>query len=102
MNRRGKTEYHTGGNHGSNFISSEYADRRPGTPGVPKAFSARTLIKPDAEKIWQAGDKAKHNLWGTGTVVSVKGTGQEAELTVAFPDAGVKKLLVKYAPIQKV
>lgn len=102
MNRRGKTEYHTGGNHGSNFISSEYADRRPGTPGVPKVFSARPLIKPDVEKIWQAGDKAKHNLWGTGTVVSVKGTGQEAELTVAFPDAGVKKLMVKYAPIQKV
>lgn len=102
MNRSEKNEYHTGGNHGSNFISSEYAGRRPGTPGVPEVSAARPLIKPDAEKIWRAGDKAKHNLWGTGTVVSVKGTGQEAELTVAFPDAGVKKLMVKYAPIQKV
>ena len=102
MNRSKKTEYHTGGNHGSNFISSEFADRHPGTPGVPSVSTQKPLIKPNAAESWQAGDKAKHNLWGVGTVVGVKGNGQDAELTVAFPDQGIKKLMVKYAPIQKV
>ncbi|WP_276913692.1 DNA helicase PcrA [Aneurinibacillus aneurinilyticus] len=52
---------------------------------------------------WKAGDKVAHGKWGTGTVVSIKGSGQDLELTIAFPNpTGLKKLLAKFAPIKKV
>lgn len=51
---------------------------------------------------WSPGDKAVHKKWGTGMVVSVKGTGEEVELDIAFPNPiGVKRLLAKFAPIEK-
>ena len=50
----------------------------------------------------EAGDKARHGKWGIGTVVSVKGSGEEVELKIAFPGEGVKGLMQKYAPIEKV
>lgn len=52
---------------------------------------------------WSPGDKAVHKKWGTGMVVSVKGTGEEVELDIAFPNpVGIKRLLAKFAPIEKV
>ncbi|WP_078382284.1 DNA helicase PcrA [Sutcliffiella halmapala] len=52
---------------------------------------------------WNVGDKAEHKKWGTGTVVSVKGEGDNKELDIAFPSpTGVKRLLAKFAPVSKV
>ena len=52
---------------------------------------------------WAVGDKAGHKKWGTGTVVSVKGTGEGKELDIAFPSPiGIKRLLAKFAPINRV
>jgi DNA helicase-2/ATP-dependent DNA helicase PcrA len=52
---------------------------------------------------WKVGDKAQHGKWGTGTVVSVKGQGEGTELDIAFPSpVGIKRLLAKFAPINKV
>ncbi|WP_203248535.1 DNA helicase PcrA [Sporosarcina beigongshangi] len=51
---------------------------------------------------WSPGDKAIHKKWGTGMVVSVRGTGEEVELDIAFPNpVGIKRLLAKFAPIEK-
>lgn len=51
---------------------------------------------------WKVGDKVKHGKWGTGTVVSVKGSGDDLELDIAFPSpTGIKKLLAKFAPIER-
>ena len=51
---------------------------------------------------WKAGDKAVHKKWGVGTVVKVQGTGEATELDVAFPaPTGIKRLLAKFAPIEK-
>ncbi|KRL94223.1 superfamily I DNA RNA helicase [Levilactobacillus hammesii DSM 16381] len=51
---------------------------------------------------WSIGDKASHKKWGTGTVVKVSGTGEDAELDIAFPEQGVKRLLAAFAPIKRV
>jgi DNA helicase II / ATP-dependent DNA helicase PcrA len=52
---------------------------------------------------WNVGDKASHKVWGTGMVVSVKGSADDIELDIAFPNpVGVKRLLAKFAPIEKV
>ncbi len=51
---------------------------------------------------WTVGDKASHKKWGIGTVVKVNGTGEDAELDIAFPEQGVKRLLAAFAPIKRV
>ncbi|MFD2368542.1 DNA helicase PcrA [Brevibacillus sp. GCM10020057] len=51
---------------------------------------------------WKVGDRVKHGKWGNGTVVKVKGTGDDMELDIAFPSpTGIKKLLAKFAPIER-
>lgn len=51
---------------------------------------------------WRAGDKAQHKKFGVGTVVEVRGIGDNQELKIAFPGNGVKSLAVKFAPLVKV
>jgi DNA helicase-2/ATP-dependent DNA helicase PcrA len=52
---------------------------------------------------WKLGEKVKHTKWGIGTIVSTKGSGDDLELDIAFPSpTGVKKLLAKFAPIERV
>ena len=63
---------------------------------------AAGVIRPDMSVAWRVGDKARHGKWGVGTVVSVKGEGEEVQLQIAFPGQGVKGLMQKYAPIEKV
>jgi len=58
--------------------------------------------KPSGGETFNLGDKVEHNKWGEGLVISVKGSGDEAEVSVAFPDQGIKKLISRYAPIKKV
>lgn len=62
---------------------------------------AASSVKPDSSIVWKVGDKAQHGKWGVGTIVSVKGSGEEVELHIAFPEQGVKALMQKYAPISK-
>ena len=49
-----------------------------------------------------AGDTVLHDKWGEGVVLTVNGSGTDAEATVRFEDAGEKRLLVAYAPLKKV
>lgn len=68
----------------------------------------KAVVRPSASNTggdeidWKVGDKAQHGKWGTGTVVSVKGSGEGTELDIAFPKpVGIKRLLAKFAPITK-
>jgi DNA helicase-2/ATP-dependent DNA helicase PcrA len=48
-----------------------------------------------------AGDTVLHDKWGEGVVLSVSGSGTDAEVTVRFDEAGEKRLLLAYAPLVK-
>jgi DNA helicase-2/ATP-dependent DNA helicase PcrA len=48
-----------------------------------------------------AGDRVRHPRFGVGTVVAGSGTGEDEEVTVAFPGAGVKRLLLKFAGLER-
>lgn len=51
---------------------------------------------------WRAGDKVLHKKWGRGTVVGTRGSGDDLELDIAFPQpVGLKRLLGAFAPIEK-
>ncbi|WP_405920032.1 DNA helicase PcrA [Streptomyces longwoodensis] len=47
------------------------------------------------------GDRVTHDQFGLGTVVGVKGTGANAEATIDFGDTKPKRLLLRYAPVEK-
>jgi len=47
------------------------------------------------------GDRVTHDQFGLGTVVAVKGTGGNAEATVDFGEEKPKRLLLRYAPVEK-
>ncbi len=49
-----------------------------------------------------AGDTVRHDKWGPGRVVSVRGTGDRAEAEIVFESAGAKRLLLCWAPLEKV
>ena len=48
-----------------------------------------------------AGDRVTHDKFGLGTVVSTSGQGDKAEATIDFGAEGTKRLLLRYAPVEK-
>jgi len=49
----------------------------------------------------QPGDRVSHDTFGLGTVVSTAGVAEKAEATIDFGGSGVKRLLLRYAPVDK-
>ncbi|MEO6887065.1 MAG: 3'-5' exonuclease, partial [Jatrophihabitantaceae bacterium] len=47
------------------------------------------------------GDRVTHDAWGLGTVVDTRGAGDGAQAQIDFGSAGLKWLMLRYAPIQK-
>jgi len=50
----------------------------------------------------KAGNHVRHAVFGEGVVVSYQQVDGDAEAVVAFDGAGVKKLLLSFAPLEKV
>ena len=50
----------------------------------------------------QPGDRVVHDTFGMGTVVATRGEGQQLQAEVDFGSNGVKRLLVRYAPLEKI
>ncbi|MGC4949781.1 DNA helicase PcrA [Streptomyces sp. DT224] len=66
----------------------------------PSGFATRrTSDKPTITLV--AGDRVTHDQFGLGTVTAVEGVGDQAKATVDFGDDRPKKLLLRYAPVQK-
>ena len=48
-----------------------------------------------------AGERVSHDTFGLGTVIAVTGEGDRAEATINFGSFGEKRLLLRYAPVEK-
>lgn len=48
-----------------------------------------------------AGDRVQHDSFGLGTVVALEGAGDKAVASIDFGADGVKRLLLRYAPVEK-
>ena len=60
--------------------------------------------KPAAPKVVAAlatGDKVLHTTFGMGRVTATEGAGDKLKVIVDFGSAGLKKLSVKHAPMEK-
>ncbi|MGD1118622.1 MAG: UvrD-helicase domain-containing protein [Dehalococcoidales bacterium] len=60
------------------------------------------LKRPEDLPEFKAGDHVKHEQFGEGVVVNYHKTRNDAEVTVAFEGAGVKRFLLSFAKIEKV
>ena len=49
---------------------------------------------------YKSGAKVKHVKFGEGIVISVKGTGDNIIVEVAFKGVGIKSLSAKFAPME--
>ena len=47
------------------------------------------------------GDRVAHDTFGLGTVVTVEGVAEKAVASIDFGSEGVKRLLLRYAPVEK-
>jgi len=56
---------------------------------------------PPAEPQFATGQRVRHPLFGEGTVIESRLTGDDEEVKVAFPGKGIKTLLASYARLQK-
>ncbi|MEU8503489.1 DNA helicase PcrA [Streptomyces brevispora] len=66
----------------------------------PSGFATRrTSDRPTITLV--VGDRVTHDQFGLGTVTAVEGIGDQAKVTVDFGDERPKKLLLRYAPVQK-
>ncbi len=64
---------------------------------VPKMASE----EPKGRRGFRPGQKVKHPKYGEGTVYRREGDGEDAKITVQFPRFGLKKLVERYAQLEK-
>ena len=65
--------------------------------------AANTPTPSGAESIGlKVGDDVRHSQWGEGVIVEIDGVGDKAEASVHFPSVGPKRLLLSWAPLEKI
>ena len=81
------------------------------TTAVPGKQRFSILTKPVASSLpkkhavtdtFAKGDKVRHKIWGIGTVLDVIGEGPNMQMKIQFPTKGVRQVVVKYAPLEKI
>ncbi|MFD9456397.1 DNA helicase PcrA [Streptomyces sp. NPDC059985] len=110
--RTGATQKPAGPVRGSGYGSGSGSGKATfGTS--PEAFlsSSRTKAGPSGFATRRAsdkpvialtvGDRVTHDQFGLGTVMEVRGAGADAQATIDFGDDKPKRLLLRYAPVQK-
>ncbi|MCX6427141.1 MAG: DNA helicase PcrA [Actinobacteria bacterium] len=76
---------------------------------VPSATARRNFSAPPPRATGKksetldlaVGERVSHDTFGLGTVVSLSGEGDRAEATINFGTFGEKRLLLRYAPVEK-
>ncbi|MDC7337336.1 DNA helicase PcrA [Streptomyces lydicus] len=85
-----------GGGFGAGIGASLSSARSKGPSGFATRRSADRQVVALA-----VGDRVTHDSFGLGTVVGVKGSGDNAEATIDFGGEKPKRLLLRYAPVEK-
>jgi DNA helicase-2/ATP-dependent DNA helicase PcrA len=64
-------------------------------------ISKTPVEEPTGKRGFRPGQKVRHPKYGEGTVYQREGEGEEAKITVQFPRFGLKKLVEKYAQLER-
>jgi DNA helicase-2/ATP-dependent DNA helicase PcrA len=65
------------------------------------APKASPIEEPTGKRGFRPGQRVRHPKYGEGTVYQREGEGEEAKITVQFPRFGLKKLVEKYAQLER-
>ncbi len=57
--------------------------------------------KVESTIVLEVGDRVSHDTFGLGKVIAVAGEGDRAEATIDFGSSGEKRLLLRYAPVER-
>lgn len=68
---------------------------------VPKHDSKPLVTSSKSKEGIKLGDRVRHAKYGVGLVLKREGAGESAKLTVSFPGFGQKKLIEKFAGLEK-
>ncbi|HEV7629044.1 MAG TPA: DNA helicase PcrA [Streptomyces sp.] len=93
----------SGGGFGSGFAAAaSLSSTAAGSArrGGPSGFATRRTSDRPVVAL-TIGDRVTHDSFGLGTVVAVKGSGDNSEATIDFGGEKPKRLLLRYAPVQK-
>jgi len=80
----------------STFSTPTVSCTRTATTPPPRATGRKSVAMELA-----VGERVSHDTFGLGTVVAVAGAGDKAEATINFGQYGEKRLLLRYAPVEK-
>ena len=72
--------------------------------GAPRSFGPpprATGKKVESTIVLEVGDRVSHDTFGLGKVIAVAGEGDRAEATIDFGSSGEKRLLLRYAPVER-
>jgi len=83
-------------NQGRSSSPSLVTRSRVATTPPPRATGKKSVAMELA-----VGERVSHDTFGLGTVVAVAGAGDKAEATINFGQYGEKRLLLRYAPVEK-
>jgi DNA helicase-2/ATP-dependent DNA helicase PcrA len=72
--------------------------------GQPGALPQPVADQPEPVRVahLKKGQRVRHSKYGEGTILMREGDGEEAKLTVLFSRVGMKKLIEKFANLQKI
>ena len=98
VERPGQTHTATGPKYNSIDNIAEFFASRGKTFSVPKL----PVEEPKGRRGFRPGQKVRHPKYGEGMVYQCEGEGEEAKITVQFPRFGLKKLVEKYAQLERV
>jgi len=70
-------------------------------PRVATTAPPRATGKKSTAMQLAVGERVSHDTFGLGTVVAIAGEGDKSEATINFGQYGEKRLLLRYAPVEK-
>jgi DNA helicase-2/ATP-dependent DNA helicase PcrA len=94
---RGRTASYSGKTYNSIENIAEFFASRGRKFSIPKL----PVEQLTGRRGFQPGQRVKHPKYGEGTVYQREGEGEEAKITVQFPRFGLKKLVEKYAQLER-
>jgi DNA helicase-2/ATP-dependent DNA helicase PcrA len=94
----GSSQRYSGGaltGRGRQQMQSRFGTAAAKADASKKAMAGRQIPSLDP------GDRVQHDSFGLGTVVTVEGAGENSVASIDFGTEGVKRLLLRYAPVEK-
>lgn len=79
-----------GGSHADDVVEAALAAANRPTPSGAEAMGLKI------------GDDVRHTQWGEGVITDIEGVGDKAEASVYFGSVGEKRLLLSWAPLEKI